>query len=109
MGDLHFDELTGFGIQRTARCDQDLLLDLGVVGNHEADVVLDLIAPDDGFMGSTDDLDNRPLATPTPIQPGHPRQAAIAIENQAHLRRPEKEVIATVIGNQGSRSHRDDR
>src|SRR5690606_29450494 len=100
MGDLPLDELARLGVRRPPRRDQHFLLDLGVVGHDEADTTLFLIAPHDALVGTADHLDDRALPTSTTIEPGNPRQTAVAVEDQAHLRGAEKEVVALVVGNE---------
>ncbi len=100
MGDLHLDELARLGVHRPPRRDQHFLLDLGVVGHDEADTALFLIAPHDALVGTADHLDDRAFPTSTTIEPGNPRQTAVAVEDQAHLRGAEKEVVALVVGNE---------
>jgi hypothetical protein len=100
MGDLDLDELTDARAGGAPRGDQHLLLDLRVVGDHEADAALFVVTPDDALVGATDHFDYAALAAATAVEAGHPHQGAVAVEHQAHLRRAEEQVVAAVVRHQ---------
>src|SRR5690606_34288323 len=100
VSDANLDELTDACTAVTPRSNQHLLLDLRIIRLDETNAGFLEITPDDAFVGALDHLDNGALATPPPIQAGDPRQGTITIEHQAHLRRPEEQVITAVIRHQ---------
>ncbi|MNZ70202.1 hypothetical protein D3C78_885290 [compost metagenome] len=98
--DLHLDELAVLGGALLAGGNQHFLLDLRIVRDHAGDPAFLEEAADQGFMGAFDDLHQRALAATAPIEAGDPRQRAVTVEHQAHLRRAEEKVVAAVVGNE---------
>ncbi len=94
---LDLDELTRLGIHGSTRRDQHLLLDLGVISHHKADSTFFLVAAYDGFVGTTDDLNNRTFAAAAAIKPGHASQTAITVKHQTHLCWTQEQIVAAVI------------
>src|SRR5690606_17744245 len=97
VSDLDLDKLPDARTGGTSGGNQHFLLDLGIVGNHEADAVLFVVTADDALVGTADHLDDAAFATATPVETGHAHQGTVTIEHQTHLRRAEEKVVAAVI------------
>ncbi|VVO45507.1 hypothetical protein PS723_06692 [Pseudomonas fluorescens] len=104
MSDLHFDELTDFSAGIATRRDQHFLLDLRVVGHHEADTAFFEVPANDGFVGAGNHFDDHAFATTTTVQAGNPGQRTVTVEHQAHLRRAHEQVIAAVVRDQETKT-----
>src|SRR5690606_4141537 len=97
VGDPDRDELTYPCTAGATWRDQHFLLDLRVVGLDKTDAGLLEVAPDDGFVGALDHLDNSAFATPAAVETGYAGEHAVAVEHQAHLRRTAEQVVTAVI------------
>src|SRR5690606_14767674 len=97
VSDLDLDELPDARTGGTPGGDQHFLLDLGIVGDHEADAVLYVVTADDALVSTADHLDDAAFATATPVETGHSHKGAVAVEDQAHLRRAEEQIVTAVI------------
>jgi hypothetical protein len=58
------------------------------------------VSADDGLVGAGDHFDDGAFAATAAIKTGNPRQCAVAVEHQAHLRRAEEQVVAAVVRDQ---------
>ena len=97
VSDLDLDELADARTGSAPWGDQHFLLDLGIVGDDEADAVLFVVTADDALVRALDHLDDAAFTPAAPIETCHPHQRPITIEHQAHLRRAEEQVVTAVI------------
>src|SRR5690606_12729838 len=100
LGTLHFHILARLGATGATGGNQYFLLDLGIVGGHETDAALFIVAANQQFTGPSNTLDDGTFGATTAVSTGAAAQHAVAREGEAHLRRTEEQVLAAVIGHQ---------
>ena len=98
IADLGDHDLARSGALVIAWSDQDVLMHATVVRCDQGQAVLDDDPPDQARRAPLEHFDDRALATTAPVHADDTAKHAIAMQDGAHLRRRQVQVVTALVG-----------
>jgi hypothetical protein len=100
LHDLDDHDLPRLRVHRCARRYQDVVRDALVLGHDDRDAALVEKATDKTVGAVFDDLDDLAFLAPAPVEPGRPRQHAVAVQHLAHLVLGQRQIRTAVVADE---------